>query len=200
MRSSGALTRSNDTHGNKKPCKLWNDWENWLRHMKLIPVILFSIALPILMSSCATSPQALAPSGIAEQMAQRGVTASTQKRVQAGRVLDFDDILSLAKAGVSDKAIVAYLKSTKAPYRFTTAQLEQLTNAGAGSDLVNYLGQSIGYYEASKRNQLGGSKWDSHPYFNDPFFWGAAPFDYGFPGEWSDPGLYRESPAMPSRR
>jgi len=168
--------------------------------MKFIPVILFSIALPFVMSSCATSQQAVAPAGITAQMAQHGVPASTQKRVQAGRVLDFDDIMSLAKAGVSDNAIVAYLKSTKAPYRFTTAQLEQLTNAGAGSTLVNYLGQSIGYYEASKRNQLGESKWDSHPYFNDPFFWGAAPFDYGFPGEWSDPGLYRVSPAMPSRR
>jgi hypothetical protein len=115
-------------------------------------------------------------------------------------VLDFDDIMSLAKAGVSDKAIVAYLKSTKAPYKFNTAQLEQLSNAGVGSTLVNYLGQSVGYYEASKRNQLGGSKWDSHPYFNDPFFWGNAPFDYGFPGEWGDEDFYRGSPAMPSRR
>lgn len=196
----GFLTRSNDAHGNKKPCKRWNAWENWSQTMKFIPVILFSIAIPFVMSSCATSPQALAPAGVAAQMAQHGVPASTQKRVQAGRVLDFDDIMSLSKAGVSDQAIVAYLKSTKAPYKFTTAQLEQLTNVGAGSTLVNYLGQSIGYYEASKRNQLGGSKWDSHPYFNDPFFWGAAPFDYGFPGEWSDPGLYRVSPAMPSRR
>jgi len=168
--------------------------------MKFIPVILFSIALPFVMSSCATSKHAVAPAGIAAQMAQHGVPASTQKRVQAGRVLDFDDIMSLSKAGVSDQAIVAYLKSTKAPYKFTTAQLEQLTNVGAGSTLVNYLGQSIGYYEASKRNQIGGSKWDSHPYFNDPFFWGAAPFDYGFPGEWSDPGLYRVSPAVPARR
>lgn len=115
--------------------------------MKFIPVILLSIALSVFMSSCATSPQTLAPAGIAAQMAQRGVPASTQKRIQAGRVLDFDDIMSLAKAGVSDKAIVAYLKSTKAPYKLTTAQLEQLTNAGAGSTLVNYLGQSVGYYE-----------------------------------------------------
>ena len=168
--------------------------------MKLLPVIISCVAMTVLLNSCATSPQSLAPAGIVPQMAQRGVPASTQKRVQAGRVLDFDDIMSLAKSGVSDKAIVAYLKSTKAPYTFTTAQLEQLSNAGVGSTLVNYLGQSIGYYEASKRNQLGGSKWDSHPYFNDPFFWGDAPFDYGFPSEWSDEGFYRGSPAMPSRR
>jgi hypothetical protein len=167
--------------------------------MKFIPVTLSIIALPFFLNSCATSPQALAPEGIASQMAKQGIPASTQKRVQAGRVLDFDDIMILAKAGVSDNAIVAYLKSTKAPYKFTINQLEQLTDAGAGSTLVNYLGQSVGYYEASKRNQVGGSKWDSHPYFNDPFFWGAAPFDYGFPGEWSDPGFYLGRSAMPSR-
>ena len=168
--------------------------------MKLLPVIISCVAMTVLLNACATSPQSLAPAGIAAQMAKQGVPASTQKRVQAGRVLDFHDIMSLAKAGVSDKAIVAYLKSTKAPYKFNTAQLEQLSNAGVGSTLVNYLGQSVGYYEASKRNQLGGSKWDSHPYFNDPFFWGNAPFDYGFPGEWGDEDFYRGSPAMPSRR
>jgi hypothetical protein len=168
--------------------------------MKTISVLLACIGLSLLLNSCSTTQPSSAPAGIIAQMGQRGVPSTTQNRVQNGRVLDFDDIMSLVKAGVSDNAIVAYLKSTKAPYKFTTAQLEQLSDAGAGSDLVNYLGQSVGYYEASKRNQIGGSKWDSHPYFNDPFFWGAAPFDYGFPGEWSDPGLYRVNPATPSRR
>jgi len=157
--------------------------------MKYIPFLAGCIAIPVFLSSCTTSQQAPVSAGIAAQMTEHGVPASTRKRVENGRVIDFDDIMSLAKAGVSDKAIVAYLKSTKAPYKFTTAQLEQLTNAGAGSDLVNYLGESIGYYEASKRNQVGGDKWDRHPYFNDPFFWGGAPFDYAFPGEWADPGL-----------
>lgn len=147
------------------------------------------MAASLLLASCATSPKVCAPAEITSQLTQHGIPASTQKRIQTGRVLDFDDIMSLAKGGVSDKAIVAYLKSTKAPYRFTTAQLEQLSNAGAGSMLVNYLGQSVGYYEATKRSQIGGSKWDRHPYFNDPFFWGAPPFDYAFPGEWADPGL-----------
>ena len=168
--------------------------------MKSFPVIISCVAMTVLLNSCATSPQSPAPAGIAAQMAKQGVPVSTQKRVQAGRVLDFDDIMSLAKSGVSDKAIVAYLKSTKAPYKFTTAQLEQLSNAGVGSTLVNYLGQSVGYYEASTRNQLGGNKWDSHPYFNDPFFWGDAPFDYDFPDEWDDEYFYRGSSAVPSRR
>lgn len=51
------------------------------------------------------------------------------------------------------------------------------------------LGQSVGYYEASKRAQTGGSKRDKHPYFNDPYHWGPAPFPYAFPGEWGDPAF-----------
>jgi len=83
------------------------------------------------------------------------------------------------------------LKSTHAPYRFTTKELEQLSDAGAGSTLVNYLGQSFGYYEATKRAQTGGAgKWDSHPYFTDPGYWGQAPFGYEFPGDWGDPALF----------
>lgn len=168
--------------------------------MRFLSITLSCVAMTVLLNSCASSPQSLAPAGIAAQMAKQGIPASTQKRVQAGRVLDFDDIMSLAKSGVSDEAIVAYLKSTKAPYKFTTAQLEQLSNAGVGSTLVNYLGQSVGYYEAAKRDQIGGSKWDDHPYFNDPFFGGDAPFDYDFPDEWDDEDFYRGSSAVPSRR
>ena len=142
-----------------------------------------------LLTSCATRFDAQAPAQTLAALTQKGVPSTTVSRIKAGRVLDFDDILALVKAGVSDKAAVAYLKSTRAPYKFTTAELQKLSDAGAGSTLVNYLGQSIGYYEATKRSQLGGSKWDNSPYFNDPLFWGGAPFDYAFPGEWADPGF-----------
>lgn len=157
--------------------------------MKLLTALL---ALPLVLlsfSSCATIDRAAASPAILAQMGQRGVPSGTIKRISAGRVLDFDDILSLVQANVSDKGIVAYLKSTHAPYKFTTAQLQQLSDAGAGSDLVNYLGKSVGYYEATKASQLGGSKWDNNPYFNDPLFWGVAPFPYAFPGEWMDPAF-----------
>lgn len=149
-------------------------------------------ALPILalsLTSCASPERPSASPTILAQMGQRGVPSGTIKRISAGRVLDFDDILSLVKANVSEKGIVAYLKSTHAPYKFSTSQLQQLSDAGAGSTLVNYLGQSVGYYEATKATQLGGSKWDNDPYFNDPLYWGLAPFPYAFPGEWIDPGF-----------
>jgi hypothetical protein len=152
--------------------------------------LLFALLPLLFLASCATTPfPANPPASALSELLQRGVPSTTVKRIQHGRILDFDDILALVKANVSGKAVVAYLKSTRAPYRFTTAQLEQLSDAGAGSTLVNYLGQSVGYYEASKRNQLGGLKWDKDPYFNDPLYWGVPPFNYGFPGEWSYPGF-----------
>jgi len=157
--------------------------------MKLLATLLALSALLVALPSCASFEQPSASPSILAQMGQRGVPSGTIKRISSGRVLDFDDILALVKANVSDKGVVAYLKSTRAPYTFSTAQLQQLTNAGAGSDLVNYLGKSIGYYEATKASQLGGSKWDNNPYFNDPLYWGAAPFPYAFPGEWIDPGF-----------
>lgn len=157
--------------------------------MKKLLALAILAATSFHLTSCATRFDAHAPSQALAALTLKGVPSTTVSRIQAGRVLDFDDILALVKAGVSDQAAVAYLKSTRAPYKFTTAQLQQLSDAGAGSTLVNYLGQSIGYYEATKRSQLGGSKWDSNPYFNDPFFWGTAPFDYAFPSEWADPDL-----------
>ena len=155
--------------------------------MKRLALLCSLLALPLALNSCATAGSK--PSASLAVLAQQGVPSATLSRIKAGRVLSFSDILTLVQRHISDKAIVAYLKSTHAPYRFTTAQLEQLSSAGAGSTLVNYLGASIGYYEATKANQVGTSKWDNHPYFNDPAYWGAAPFDYGFPMEWDDQAI-----------
>ena len=139
----------------------------------------------LLLASCASGP---APTPVVlQRIAAAGVDSRTYAKIHAGRVLTYADILGLVEDKIPDAAIVSYLKSTHAPYRFTTAQLEGLSDAGAGSGLVNYLGQSVGYYEAVTRAQTGGSKWDKHPYFYDPYFLGPAPFPYAYPAEWNDP-------------
>jgi len=141
----------------------------------------------LFLAACASGP---APTPLVlQRLAASGVDSGTYARIHGGRVLTYPDILGLVQDKIPDPAIVSYLKSTKAPYRLTNAQLEKLGDAGAGSTLVNYLGQSVGFYEATKRDQTGGKKWDNHPYFNNPYYWGAAPFDYGFPGEWDDPAM-----------
>ena len=152
--------------------------------MKFLPVLAVA---SLILASCASGPE---PTPIVLQhLAASKVDSRTYAKIQAGRVLSYGDILSLVGDKIPDDAIVSYLKSTHAPYRFSNAQMERLSDAGAGPSLVNYLGKSVGYYEAAKRNQTGGEKWDKHPYFNDPYYWGPAPFDYGFPDEWCDPGM-----------
>lgn len=155
--------------------------------MKRLFLLCSLLALPVALDSCANAGSK--PKASLVVLAQQGIPAPTLSRIKAGRVLGFSDILILVNHHISDKAIVSYLKSTHAPYRFTTAQLEQLSSAGAGSSLVNYLGSSIGFYEATKAKQVGGNKWDNHPYFNDPAYWGEAPFDYGFPMEWDNEAI-----------
>ena len=150
--------------------------------MRIPPVLVLA---SLLLASCASGPE---PTPIVlQRLAASGVDSRTYAKIHAGRVLGYSDILGLVHDKIPDAAIVSYLKSTHAPYRLTTSQLERLSDAGAGSLLVNYLGKSAGYYEATKRSQTGGDKWDTHPYFADPYYWGPAPFDYGFPGEWHDP-------------
>ena len=152
--------------------------------MKCAPVLL---AACLFLASCASGP---APTPLVlQRLAASGVDSRTYAKIHAGRVLSYSDILGLVHDKIPDAAIVSYLKSTHAPYRLTNSQLGKLGDAGAGSGLVNYLGKSVGYYEATKRSQTGGNKWDKHPYFNDPYYWGPAPFPYAFPGEWDDPAI-----------
>jgi len=152
--------------------------------MKSAPALL---AVCLFLVSCASGP---APTPLVlQRLAVAGVDSRTYAKIQAGRVLSYSDILGLVQDKIPDAAVVSYLKSTHAPYRLTDSQLGKLSDAGAGSGLVNYLGKSVGYYEATKRAQTGGNKWDKHPYFSDPYYWGPAPFPYAFPGEWDDPAI-----------
>jgi len=144
------------------------------------------LAASILLTACATTTSQKTPP-VLQKLAESGIDSRTYAKIAAGRVLDYDDIVGMVKDTIPDPVIISYLRSTHAPYQLTTAQLEKLSDIGAGSDLVNYLGKSVGYFEATQRAQTGGSKWDKHSYFSDPYFYGAAPFPYEFPDEWNDP-------------
>ena len=118
-----------------------------------------------------------------------GINQNTYDKITNRRVLSYGDIYDLVKKGVPGPIIVTYLRSTHAPYRLTDDQLERLTDAGASADLVNYLGKSAGYFEATERDQTGRTgEWKNHPYYADPFFMGPPPFGYEWPDEWGDPG------------
>lgn len=146
------------------------------------------LLLTTVLLGCATTSSTNRPLAL-QKLAASDVDPAVVSKIETGRVLSYNDILILVKAQAPEPFVVSYLKSTKAPYRFTNAQLQGLSSAGAGSDLVNYLGKSVGYYEATQRSQTGGSKLDNHPYFQDPYYLGDAPFPYAYPDEWNDPAL-----------
>ena len=145
----------------------------------------------VFLSACATTPpQKSGPPPVLAKLRAMGIDNITYEKIANQRVLSYTDIYSLLKSKVPSPVILTYIKSTKAPYTLTNNQLEQLNDAGASADLLNYLGKSTGFFEATERSQTGGAgKWRDNPYFADPYYMGGAPFDYGWPGEWYDPGF-----------
>lgn len=146
------------------------------------------LVVAVVLSACATTQNSGTPLAL-QKLAQSGIDSRTYAKIASGRVLTYGDIEGLVKDNIPDPVIISYLRSTKAPYQFTDAQLEHLLDIGAGSDLVNYLGKSSGFFEATQRAQTGGAKWDKHSYFSDPYFYGEPPFPYEFPAEWYDPAI-----------
>ena len=146
-------------------------------------VLLLSIIVAL--SGCATTsvPQLEQP-GYMKVLAAKKVDPATYARIAHGRVLGYSDIKDLAARGIPGKMIVPYLKATKTPYNFTTAQINALVDAGADDTLVNYLGKAKGIYLEDAGN-IPSSTGGLHPYWSDPGYAGPVPFDFGYPGVWA---------------
>jgi hypothetical protein len=149
---------------------------------------LFALTTCALLAACATTHRPSGPpTAMFAKLKAKGVGEATYNKIVNHRVLTYQDIQGLLKVGVPSPVILTYLKSTKAPYKFTNAQLMALGDAGASADLINYLGKSTGFFEATERDQTGGAgKWKNDPYFIDPFFMGPPPFGFMWPAEWYD--------------
>ena len=143
---------------------------------------------------CATfsGPQLESPPYL-QVLAQKGVDAGTYTRISKGRVLGYDDIMALVRAGVPGSMIVPYLKATKTPYDFTTRQINRLVNAGADDELVNYLGKAKGIYleDSGDVPATTGGGMHSHPYWADPYYMDPAPFAFDYPGVWYNSDYWR---------
>lgn len=151
-----------------------------------------ALAATACIASCA-STQPKQPDYLAV-LAQKGVAPATYAKIHNHRVLDFNDILNLVQNNVPGGQIAAYLKSTRAPYNFSRSQINTLVRAGADSALINYLGKSQGDFlidaqdsaqqeQLIKQHEEWKKFWD-HPYYNDPYYYGPAPFGFAYPGDW----------------
>lgn len=144
----------------------------------------------VFLAACTTAPKQSGPPPVLAKLSAMGISTTTYNKISNHQVLTYGDMLGLLKKKVPSPVILTYLKSTHAAYTLTDAQLDALNDAGASADLVNYLGKSVGYFEATERSQTGGAgKWKDNPYFADPYYMGGAPFGYMWPNEWYDPGF-----------
>lgn len=150
--------------------------------------LLLLLGLSAAFVSCATTQSQQKTPPVLAKLASMNIDSRTYAKIANHRVLSYGDILGLVKKGVPSPVIQTYLQSTHAPYTLTDAQLNALVDAGASADLVNYLGKSVGFFEATERSQTGGAgKWKNNPFFADPYYLGEPPFIWGWPGEWYDP-------------
>jgi hypothetical protein len=145
----------------------------------------------LFLAACATTPPQLEQPGYMKVLAAKKVAPATYARIAHGRVLGYSDIKNLAARGIPGKMIVPYLKATKTPYSFSTAQINALVDAGADDTLVNYLGKAKGIYLEDAGN-IPSSTGGLHPYWSDPGYAGAAPFGFAYPDAWAGDfiGLY----------
>jgi len=162
--------------------------------MKSLALPLAAVCMLVLSSCATTSGPAPGTPAYFKTLKALHVTPVTLHRIEAGRVLTFSDVLELVQKQVPDGEIVAYLKSTRAPYNYSQKQLDALVKAGAGSTLYNYLGRSDGDFlidaqDAQQQAELRkNAKWNKEmwkdPYFTDPAYAGVAPFPYSWPVGW----------------
>lgn len=162
------------------------------------PIVLVAAAAAVcvaLLAGCASSSNVgQAPPPYLNKVAAMGVAPETMKRLSNARVLTFADVLEMVKKGVPGEKITAYLKSTRAPYNYSQARINQLVDAGADNVLINYVGRSQGDFLLDAQNEpkqqqvladakLSKEFWND-PYFGDPGYWGAVPFGYVWPPMW----------------
>ena len=112
---------------------------------------------------------------ITSTVASHGVQEGTYNKMKAGRPLHYNDILNLVEQKVPSHMIVGYLRSTQHIYHFKPKQLETLRQAGASTELINYLEETEGFYD-----DLDAHKKAHQPYFENSqimYDWVDSPYE-----------------------
>ncbi|MFZ4483392.1 MAG: hypothetical protein ACOYOL_05360 [Chthoniobacterales bacterium] len=153
--------------------------------------LLLPLFLAVLCGCATTSKPSMEAPAYLQELAAMKIDPATYGRISKGRVLGYSDIMVLVRKDVPGKMIVPYLRATRTPYNFSTAEINRLIDAGADDVLVNYLGKDKGIYLQDENNAPTQGAGLDHPYYADPGYMGPAPFDFGYPGEWyGDRGGY----------
>ena len=145
----------------------------------------------IWLAACASTPQV--DPAVVTALSSRGVDQSISSKVTQGSSLDYGDILDLVRKDVPTHIIISYLQSTEKVYNLDNAQLQGLENAGASSQLLNYLKETQGFYGVNTPRQAARLTGEQRrAYYDTPGYQAQQPFGTPMLDEWVDPG-YEES-------
>lgn len=132
------------------------------------------------LAGCASGPAV--DVGITDALSSRGVGGQTYEKVYYGRALDYNDIVTLVRAGVPGHIIISYLQSTEKVYNLTPSQKAGLRAAGAPPKVLAYLDETQGLYgyvppQAASRT----ANQQADEYYNSPLYQDEQPFGYNEP-------------------
>jgi len=63
----------------------------------------------------------------------------TVDRIDKGDPLTINDVIKLCQGGVSDDAIITYMKNTESSYNLSQTQIRRLQNSGAGERVITFM-------------------------------------------------------------
>lgn len=134
------------------------------------------------LSLCEAGSPKVNPS-ITDALARSGVGGSTYAKVSNAQKLNFDDIRNLVSKGVPAHIVESYLQSTQAGYRFSPSQLDTLKSLGAAPQLLNYLGETGGFYAPSQAtaDAPANNGEQRARYLHSPLYQDEQPFAYNAP-------------------
>lgn len=145
---------------------------------------LITLLAAALVAGCATSGTKVSAPYLAV-LQQKGVDPGTYARISHGRVLTYDDIYDLVSKNIQGDKIVDYLKATRAPYVFTTAQVNRLAAAGADPSLTAFLRNPPTKPNTEGFDNPTTQAFLNSPYWRDPYYMDASPMDFAFPESWN---------------
>ncbi|MEO6845976.1 MAG: hypothetical protein ABI443_01570 [Chthoniobacterales bacterium] len=157
-----------------------------------------SLGTMVILSGCATGPTV--DPQITASMTSHNVSPQVVSKVENAQRLDFSDILNLVQHKVPEHYIIGYIRSTQRVYNLSYARLQQLRNAGASQQLLNFLTETQGFYGApghlKKGKSIKGVQKDA--LYRDAAYQDEQPFAYNEPevDGWYD-SAYEESLSSP---
>ena len=66
----------------------------------------------------------------------------TLKKIDQGEQLSTDDVKKMAKAGLSDKAVISQIQATNSVFYLSTADIIDLKNSGVSQKIIDYMVQT----------------------------------------------------------